>query len=327
MSLTRKQFFTLSLVSVPLTALTACANAHTQEGEKSQDGKLKVVASFYPMADFAQKIAGDLADIQTLVPQGVEPHDWEPSTQDVRALEEADVFIYNGLGMETWAEDILAALTNTQLIKVEASQGVELIELDHAHEHEHEHEEGEEGEHHEHHHEGDFDPHVWLNPKNAQIELKNIADALKQADPKHADTFDSNLTSIQEKMAKLDQDYKDQLANTRTKTLVVSHEAFGYLCQAYGLEQIPIEGISADAEPDAQTMAEIIDLVKERGITTIFSEELVSPKIAEAIADATGAKVTLLNPLEGLSQADIDAGQDYISVMYTNLSKLVEALN
>ena len=245
-------------------------------------GKLKVIASFYPMYDFAVKIGGDRAEVVCMVPSGTEPHDWEPSASDLKNLEEADLFVYNGAGMEHWEEE--------------------------GHDH------------------GHYDPHVWLSPMNGKKEMEHIKNAYIEADPDHKDYYEANYETYAARFDQLDQSYKDTLASLPNKDIVVSHEAFGYLCSAYGLNQMGIEGLSPDSEPDPARMAEIIDFVKERNVKVIFFEELVSPKVAEAVAKETGAITQVLNPLEGLSDEELKKGADYFSVMEDNLKQLENAL-
>jgi len=156
--------------------------------------------------------------------------------------------------------------------------------------------------------------------------MENIKDALAAADPDGKDAYEANCQKWGAEFDKLDAEFKSGLEGLPHKNIVVSHEAFGYLCDDYGLTQLPIEGIEADAEPDAQQMAKITDFVKQNGVTTIFSEELVSPKVAQSIADATGASVEELNPLEGLSEEELASGDDYFSTMRENLDKLKKAL-
>lgn len=290
-------------------------------GEDAQ-GKVKVVATIYPMYDFVKRVGGEHVAVNMMVPAGTEPHAWEPSTKDMLMLEEAELFVYNGAGMETWAEDILKSVQNKDLTVLEASSGVELIRLE-----EHDDEDEHENEHeHEGHHHGEFDPHVWLSPKNAQTEMKNIAAALKKIDPDHAADYDANFAAARKECETLDQEYAAALKEAAGRHIVVAHEAYGYLCREYGLEQIGIEGVSADSEPDAARMREIIDLVKEYDVKCIFFEELVNPKVAETIASETGCTTQALSPLDGLSQDDINAGRDYFSVMRDNLKAIKGAL-
>ena len=291
------------------------AKADAMESKKM----LKVMASFYPMYDFAAKIGGDKAEVITLVPSGTEPHDWEPAAADIRNLEEADLFIYSGAGMEHWVDDVLASLDNKNLISVEASKGVALRD---GHSHSHEEEEGA-GEPEE---EGQYDPHVWLSPLNAEKEMENIKNAYIKADPDNRDYYEANYELYASRFADLNQKFKDTLSSLPNKDIVVSHEAFGYLCDAYGLNQVGIEGLSPDSEPSPARMAEIIDFVRANHVRVIFFEELVSPKVAETIAKETGSSVQVLNPLEGLSDEELESGADYFSVMEENLKQLEAAL-
>ena len=303
--------------TLSLSLLTGCGTqpADTTAG----DGRLRVLTSFYPMYDFACKIGGDCIDVTNMVPSGTEPHDWEPSTNDLKNLETADVFIYNGADMEPWADDLLVSRSDTLRV-VEASENVELRTTDGEHEHAHEHEDAD-------HHHGDFDPHVWLDPENAKIEMEAIRDTLCAADPENSTVFQSNYEKYAAELDALDAEFREKLAPLPNRTIVVAHEAFGYLCDAYGLTQVGIEGLSPDSEPDPGRMAEVIDFVREHSISTIFFEELVSPKVAEAIASETGAQAKMLSPLEGLSDEQAAAGADYFSVMHDNLAALMEALN
>ncbi|GLB28358.1 ABC transporter substrate-binding protein [Lacrimispora amygdalina] len=304
----------LFTAAVSAALLSGCG----QKKEADNSGKLSVMASFYPMYDFAVKIGGDKVDVTNMVPAGTEPHDWEPATKDITSLEKADVFVYSGAGMEHWAEDVLKTLKNKNLTVAEASSGITLMKG-------HEREEGEsqEAESEEH---GEFDPHVWLSPVNAKKEMENIKDAFVKADPENEAYYQANYETYAGKFDELDKKFKDTLSPLPNKSVVVAHEAFGYLCNAYGLTQMGIEGLSPDSEPDPARMAEVIDFVKENKVKTIFFEDLVSPKVAETIAKETGAKTEVLNPLEGLTDEQLKDGDDYFSVMEKNLTVLKEAL-
>lgn len=295
-----KRLISLALFSLLLITAAGCANTPLPGGASD---KLSVVASFYTMYDFAGKIGGDKAEVSILVPAGAEPHDWEPSTSDIVSLEQADVFIYNGAGMEGWVEDILSSLSNKSLTVVEATKGVPLIYKD-----------------------STPDPHVWLDPKLAKLELANIKDALAAADPDNASYYQENYDKYASEFDALDSELREGLSACPKKDIVVAHEAYGYLCEAYGLNQIAIEGVLAESEPDPARMANIVNLVRDKGISVIFFEELIGPKVAQSIADETGASVSVLNPLDGLSDEQRAAGDDYISVMRKNLDELKKAL-
>ena len=282
-------------------ALAGCAGDKTANTtEKKDGGKLKVYASFYPMYDFAKKIGGDKVEVTNLVPAGTEPHDWEPSAKDLAKISESDILVYSGAGMESWVDKVDQATKNSKLVKVEASKGIDLIKSEHHHDHEDADDKDHEDAHEEHEH-GEYAAKKNYYEKNFEIYSKKIDE--------------------------LDKKFSTSLKDTKSKNIVVSHEAFGYLCKAYGINQVGIEGLSPDSEPDAARMAEVTKFAKENKVKYIFFEELVSPKVSETIAKEVGAKTAVLNPLEGLSDEQIKAGEDYFTIMESNLKVLLEALN
>lgn len=264
---------------------------------------LSIVTSIYPMYDFAKNIAGEKAEIINLVPAGTEPHDFELSTGDMQLLEQADVFIYNGADMEPFADKTIQAISNDKLKVVEASKTVETLQED-----------------------GHTDPHTWLSIENAMEECKVIRDALTEADEENADYYSKNCDAYIEQLKALHEEYQEGLKDIQKDTIVVAHQAFGYLCHAYGLKQEAVEGLTADSEPDSARMKELIDFCKEEDIRVIFFEELVSPKVAQTIAEEAGAQTMVLNPIEGLTAEQEENGKDYISLMKDNLEALQKAL-
>jgi zinc transport system substrate-binding protein len=284
------------------------SGACSAKSVSGKSGKILVYTSFYVMADLAQKIGGDKIDLFNLVPAGTEPHEWEPSPRDIAGLEAADVFIYNGVGMEGWLDKVMAVLRNKRLIAVETAKNIKLLE----------NQDKDEG--------LKYDPHVWLFPMNAKIQLREIKDALVKADPVNKAFYETNYIKNAQKLDDLDEEFKEALSSLTKKDIVVAHQAFGYLCEAYGLRQVAIEGLAADSEPTPARMAKIAKFAKENRVKVIFFEDLISPKVAKAIARETGAKTEALNPLEGLTDEDIKAGKDYISVMKGNLAALKKAL-
>lgn len=312
-------------VGAGLAVLLAGCGQNAEKANTAASGeKLKVVTTFYPMYEFSKQVAGEHADVVALIPSGVEPHDWEPSAKDMATLQEADVFVYNGI-VEGWAEQALASAANEDRIVVEASKGLPLIEgLEDEHEHEHE-----EDSHAEEEHEAEghgWDPHVWLSPALAQQEVAAIEAALAQADPDHREDYERNADAYIAKLKELDQAYKDGLAGAKRKAFVTQHAAFGYLAREYGLTQVPIAGLSPEQEPSPSEMAEVVAFAKEREVKTIFFETLVEPKVAQVVADEIGAKTDVLNPLEGLTEEERSQGLDYIGVMKQNLAALKKAL-
>lgn len=288
-------------------AVTESSNAIEDNGINT-GSKLKVYTSFYPLYDFAVKIGGDKIKVTNLVPAGTEPHDWEPATTDILSLEKGNIFIYNGAGLEHWVEQVTASLENKDLLLVNASDGITLIQGN-----------DKEGG-------SSYDPHIWLSIMNAKKEMENIKNALVKADPDNKDFYEANFMKYGAEFDALDAKFKEKLSALPDKDIVVAHQAFAYLCSDYGLNQVAIEGLGADSEPDAKRMAEIVDFARNKNIKTIFFEELVSPKVAQAIASEIGASTDVLNPLEGLTQEQVNAGEDYLSVMEENLNALVKAL-
>jgi len=280
-------------------------------------GKVNVVTTFYPLYFLAEAIGGDDAHVVDLIPAGVEPHDWTPKSRDLQAVSKAELFVYNGAGLEGWVDDFLKGIGNGPKT-VEASQGIELLtgnpEAD-----EDAAKAGAADDR-------GVDPHTWVSPKSMMRMASNVHDAFVAADPAHKADYDGRYGELIGKLQALDQAYAEGLAHVARREIVVSHQAFGYLCRDYGLKQVPIMGLSPDAEPRAQDLLGIADFVKESGARTIFFEELVSDRLAKTLAAEAGVGTDVLNPVEGLTPAEQQAGDDYFSIMERNLQKLEKAL-
>ncbi len=343
-----KRMLTLLSLSAVL-AIAGCGSGNStaaNEGSASSEGnqaadisatetaKLQVKTSFYPMYEFTRQVAGDLAEVENLIPPGVEAHDWEPTPQDMAGITEADVLVYNGAGMEGWVDQVLESIQGTGVSAIEASKGIEIMEgTAHSHDHgeegdhshdEHAHEHAEEGHH---HHHGGLDPHVWLSPAMAVKQVRNIEAGLAEAAPEHREAFKANADAYVTKLEALDKEFRDGLKDAKRKDFITQHAAFGYLAREYGLTQVPIAGLSPDQEPSAAQMAEVIEFAKEHDVKTIFFETLVSSNVAETIASEIGASTSVLNPIEGLTDEDTAANLDYIAIMRQNLEALQKALN
>lgn len=291
--------------------LAACSN---DTSEKEDDGKLKIMTTFYPMYEFTKNIAGDKADVELLIPSTIEPHDWEPTPKDIGNIQKADLFVYNSADMETWVSDITASIDSSDVAVVEASKGIKLIEED---------EEAEESEEeHEHEHSHHADPHVWLSPVLAQQEVQTITDALIKVDPDNKEYYETESSKYIEKLKALDEEYKTELKGITSNEFITQHTAFSYLAKEYGLVQVPIAGLSPDEEPSAAKLAELKKFAEEHEINVIYFEELTSSKVAETLANELGADTEVLNALEGLSDEQQKAGEDYITVMEENLTQL-----
>lgn len=330
MKITKKISVLVLVMSLFMGVLSACSSSSsnsslgelttsTEGASETTTDKLSVYTTIYPMYYFAQQVGGDKVEVNNMIPTGVEPHDWEPDPQNIVSLEKADIFVYNGAGLEHWVPEVLSSIKNKNLVTVEACNGIQLLDATHDHDEE-EHDADDEDT-------LTSDPHVWLAPENAKKEAENIKNAFIQRDSYNREFYENNFNDLASRLDTLNTEYQTTLEAVPNKQIVVSHAAFGYLCQAYGLTQVAIEGLSPDSEPDAARMSEIVDFVKANNIKVIFFEELVSPKVAQSIAKETGASTAVLNPLEGLTQQDVDEGKDYISIMEENLQALKEALS
>jgi len=272
--------------------------------------KLKVEATFYPLAEFARQVGGDLVEVNTLVPAGSEPHEFEPTTQDIANMHQAKVYIYNGAGFEGWLNKVIPELQQNGVMTVDSSQGISLLAADPT---------IAEGK-------SPTDPHIWLDPVLAVQQVTTIRDAFIQVDPEHTIQYQQNAAAYIEKLKALDLRFKTALITCKKDQVVTSHAAFAYLAKQYSFKVIPIAGLSPDGEPSPLRLAQIVEQVKKNNIKYIFFESLVQPTLANTIATETGAQTLVFNPLEGLTQADMDAGKDYTSIQDQNLQNLRVAL-
>lgn len=282
--------------------------------QEAEAKNLSVVATFYPLEDFARHVGGETVTVESIVPAGAEPHEYEPTPQDILRAYQADVFLLNGAGMDPWAEKIRPELEKRGITVVEMSEKTELLPGEHE-------EEGHVGEE-----ESLYDPHFWLDPVAAGKEAEAIHDAFVARDPEHQEVYTRNADAFLQTLRTLDTEYRESLADCRLRTVVTTHDAFAYLAKRYGFETLPISGLSPEAEPTPGRLAELTVTVRKEGIKYIFFETLVSPKVAETLARETGAQTLVFDPIEGLSDEDRTSGADYVSVMRGNLDNLKRAL-
>ncbi|MEO2212013.1 zinc ABC transporter substrate-binding protein [Paenibacillus amylolyticus] len=321
------------LLILTLLVLSACGQ-DSSNSAKIVEGKVNVVTTFYPVYAFTTAIGGEDANVINLLPTGVEPHDWTPKSQDIVNTSKAQLFLYNGAGLEGWVPNFLKSLnSDTQVKSVAVSEGVKLLtaEGDDGHGHGEEHEDEHADEHTDEatsedvadHH---IDPHTWVSPKSAMIMAENIKNSLVEADPDHKAGYEQRYEELRTKLETLDQRFTDELATVPNNEIVVSHQAFGYLARDYGLTQHAIMGLSPDAEPTGQDIVKLAKLVKDEGIKYIFFEELVSDKLAKTLASEAGVETMVLNPVEGLTKEQATNGDDYFTLMEKNLQNLLIAL-
>ncbi len=271
-----------------LLGIAVCAGCG-EGGRGSDDGRTRVVASFYPLAFAAEQVGGSSAGVRNLTPPGAEPHDLEATPGDVQELHDADLVLLLGEGFQPQLED--AAGDGDHALHLLETPGLDRLEAG--------------------------DVHVWLDPQRYAVLVKRIGDELDR--PEEA-------VALVRRLEELDRAYQEGLADCARREIVTSHAAFGYLADRYGLEQIPITGSSPEGEPAPRDLERAVDAVRETGATTVFVEPLVSASVAEAVAREAGAQTAVLNPIEGLTESEQDGGADYFSLMRANLVTLRKAL-
>ena len=292
---------TRTIVILSLILIFSIAGMFACSTQSGASGKVAVVTTFYPLGYFAEQVGGDRVAVTDLVQPGVEPHDFDPTPLAVRAIVSAKVFVYNGAGLEGWAQKVLDS-EKPKGVVVMASQGLDLMND----------EEDPTAQ----------NPHVWLDPVLAQQQVKNIRDGLIKADAEGKATYEANATKLLNKLEALDQQITAGLKTCQTRTFVVSHDATAYFSKRYGLQSLSITGLSPDAEPDPKTLSELSKTMREKKLKYVFTETLVSPALAQTLAKEAGAQRLTFNPVEGLTKDEITAGKDYISVMKDNLKNL-----
>lgn len=309
-----------TITMLGLVALVAAACGSPPAATPSPEPRLTVVTTVYPLQFLAQRVGGERVHVVNLTPAGAEPHDWEPSPRDITTLQQAHIFAFIGAGFEPWVARTLASMGDGGPAVFEATHGLELPENGAGHAAEGEDEEHNDG------HEDAGDPHVWLDPLLLARQAHALAELLAQADPQGREAYQANRDRLAAELEALHREYVAGLEQCRHRTIVVAHAAFGHLAQRYGLEQVGIAGLSPEVEPSPARMREVTAMVRELGVTHIFFETLVSPAVAQTIAREVGAQTLPLDPLEGLSSAQLQAGADYFSVMRENLANLRTAL-
>jgi zinc transport system substrate-binding protein len=291
-----KKLVSVILAVLCVATLTACSSKNNETS-----GKLKVSVTFNAIKEFVSAVGKDKVEISTIIPDGTEPHDFEPKPKDMVGLAKADVVVYNGMDMEKWVSNAVTASGNQSIVKVEASSGITPIKNTE---------------------EAQKDPHAWLSIKGAETEVKNIADALIKKDPANSDYYKKNCDEFTNQLESLFKKYQDKFKAAKRKDFVTGHAAFAYFCRDFGLEQNSVEDVFAEGEPSAKQMNQLIAYCKEKNVKTIFAEEMVSPEVSKTLAASVGADVKTIYTFE--SNED---NKTYLERMESNLKKIDESLN
>jgi zinc transport system substrate-binding protein len=306
----RRIAIVLLVVAIPLLILVAARS----RSARVPMARPVVVATIYPLAEFAQRVGADRVEVRTLVPAGTEAHDFEPGPQDVAAISRARLFIYNGAGFEPWVARLLPTLPTTVGV-VRATAGLPLIRAS-----------------------GDAgaagnpaalglpDPHAWLDPLLAAQMLETILIAFVATDPAGAEAYQQAAAAARGEFAGLHARFSQGLARCEQRLVVTTHTAFAYLARRYGLEQIGLAGLAPEADPTPAALARLVGTLRGRGVRVVFVEGLASPRVAETLAREIGARTMTLHTVEGLAPKEIAAGANYITIMDENLRALREGL-
>lgn len=317
-----KENFKKSLFIVLMLALSMSIFA-MGGSEVPDNGKKNVAVSFDAMYELTKAIAKDKVNISVIIPEGMEPHDFEPKAKNLIFLSNADVLVYNGQGMEFWLDDALKAVQNKKLIEVNASKGIVAIKSgDSSHEESEEHDEKSKHAENHHHSHGNFDPHTWLGLSSAKIMIRNIAHGLSKADSKNAEFYQMNAKAYIAKLDKLLEEYRAKFKTVKNKHFVTGHAAFAYLCRDFGLEQNAVKGVFSEGEANAKQLANLVEYCRTHKIKTIFSEESASPEVSKTLANEVNASVEEIYTIE-MPQDN----KTYLERMEENLEKIYQNLN
>ena len=282
------------------------------------DRRLSIAVTFDAMEELTKAVVKDLADVSLIIPEGMEPHEAEPTAQNLIFLTNADVLIYNGFGMEFYLEKVLKAVNNKNLVLVEASKGVKPIEIDYD---DHDDDEHDFHHHHDGHHHGNIDPHAWLSLQATRIMVKNIESALSKLDKKNAKIYAKNANFYIKELDKLYAEYVKKFKSLKNKTLVTSHAAFAYLCRDFGLVQTSITDVFAEGEPNAKQLVKLVEYCKKHKVKTIFSEEIANQTLAQTLSNEVGGKVVKIYTIETKEDE-----LPYLMRMKENLKRIYENL-
>lgn len=290
----KKSFIVLVLLIASFT-LFACTN----KKQNNSDEKIKVMVTIYPLKEFAEAIGGNKIEVKVMVPEGSEPHDFEPKTKDLAELNNSKIFVYNGLGMEDWLDKVLGTIEDKEKVQIaDSSKDVDTIKT-----------------------EGKLDPHIWLSLKEAKKQALNIKNALVKIDDKNKDFYEENYNKLAKDMDALLESNKKRFDGLKNKDFVTSHAAFGYLCRDFELEQKSVEDVFGEGEPTPQKLKEIVEFSQKNNIKTIFMENAESTKLSETLAKEVGANVKKIYTIE--SKED---NKSYIEAMTVNLDNIYDSL-
>lgn len=307
-----KKIYMAVLAIIMSLGLISCSNNIKKEEVNKYNDKIKVYATIFPVYDFAKNIGKDKIELNYIVPPSSEPHDYEISAKTIKDIQNADLLIKNGLGIDGFSDNIKSESDKLNILV--ASEGIEKITYK-----EEGHDEDQIEEEHEH---GKYDPHVWLDINNAIKECENIKNEFIKIDSKNKGYYEENYNNYVKELKDLQEEYNANLKDIKNKTILVSHDAYGYLCKEYGINQISITGINPNQEPSMSKIAELTNYAKDNNIKYILFDGLVNPKVSQTIANEAKIDTEILYSLDCITKDDFNNNEDYISLMERNLETL-----
>ncbi|MFJ7827157.1 metal ABC transporter solute-binding protein, Zn/Mn family [Psychrobacillus sp. NPDC096623] len=314
-----------------LIFLAACGNKEANEvNTENEEQQVKIFTTVYPLQYFAERIGGDSVRVSSIYPAGANEHTFEPTQKDMMALADADLFFYIGLGLEGFVDNAKKTLEEEHVKMVATVDAVSEDQLEEpadVHTDESQDHKNESFENHEGHDHGDVDPHIWMSPKISQSLALSIKDSLVEISPEQQATFEKNYDELIKELQTLDAGFEEMAHSATSKTFFVSHAAFGYIANTYGLEQLAIAGLNSQDEPSQKELTKLIDLAKEKNINYILFEQNVSSKLTEVIQQEIGAESLVLHNLGVLSKEDMNNKETYFTLMNKNLETLRTVLN
>jgi zinc transport system substrate-binding protein len=315
----------LIIAALCLICSAALSFSGCKKAEVKPAAGLQVVTTLFPLYDFARTIAGDKAQVTMLLPPGVEPHTFEPKPEEMIRISRAGLFIYTSKYMEPWAGKIVSGINSASLRVINAGEKVSYRSA--AGRDEHEGGKGDNGHDRDHAHTTGMDPHIWLDFSNAQLMVDAILDGFVAADPGNSALYRQNAVTLKARLAALDRRYRDALSVCSTRKLLHGgHYTFGYLAARYNLDYHALSGISSDSEPSAERMIALVREIKSSGATYLFAEELLSPRLTEALAQEAGVGVLMLHGAHNVSRDDLSRNVSFFELMERNLEQLQKGL-
>ncbi|WP_087972661.1 metal ABC transporter solute-binding protein, Zn/Mn family [Oceanobacillus rekensis] len=317
---------TIPLLLFFILIVAGCSS--TEEDSTTNDDKLTIYTSIYPIQYAVERIGGDTVSAKTVFPPGVDAHTYEPTTKDMTSIADSSAFIYMGAGMEGFAESAADALISQDVSLIEIGVHDELFHSEDQHEHDSDAGNGhEETDSHDGHNHGDHDPHIWIDPVRMIEMAEIIKTELITLNPNEEALYNENFTVLEGDLQELDKRFTEVLSNKNDKNILVSHAAYGYWEEKYGLEQIAINGLSSSSEPSQKDLTKIIDQAREYDLNYIIFEQNSSNRVSEIIQEEIGAESLIIHNLAVLTEDDITNNEDYFSLMEHNLEVLDKATN